>query len=558
MPRQQAPIAPPLPHPQRGAALIIMLVVVVLGAASILVSALNRPGLSIEREQVTSLALAQAKEALLAYAMNSENDASETQARPGNLPCPDTTAPDLSNTSYGAEETSCVAGAIGRLPWKTLGLPELRDSDGEPLWYAVSENFRRRSIISNTLNSDTAGTLDVYDNTGAGTPLTTSGSRAVAVVFAPGRALGTQVRNTNSDKTTVSNYLESAGTNTSRNNATTGGPFIAAHKTDTFNDRLLFITADQLLSGVERRVGNEIKNLLNTYYTAWGKFPFAVPFSNPSSATYSGSSGTNYGLTPLDALLGGTSSRPAWNATPSIAFSDNVTRLYCALSDGGWTNSRWRCCTDSSDCSSTSNITIPAGVTVTITGRLNSVGHGFWRPHDITTTNEVRVRNSSGSTVLATSLLDNVSVTATLNYSDGGATVVFSATGKSDGSSTLRRVELRDIQSYSSTFPSWFSVNNWQQVMHYAISPGYVPGGTGACSALPATPSCLTISGTGGGTNKRAAVVMTGRALSGQSAHPNGTLSNYLESENVTPADYTYENATRSSSFNDQVTSVAP
>ncbi len=540
------------PGRQRGAALMVMLVIMIMGSAAFLVSSLSRVGQQFERDRITAEALAQAKEALIAYAINSENNNSELQPRPGNLPCPDTDAPGASG--YGDEQGSCSAGAIGRLPWKSLGIPELVDSDGEPLWYAISGNFRRRSIIANALNSDTAGTLDVYGNDGT-TLLTTSSDKAVAVVFAPGKIVGSQQRSTSSDKTTASNYLE-IGPN-SRNNATTGGPFIAADKTDTFNDKLIFIKGSQFLPAIEKRIAGELKNILNTYYASWHAFPFATPFTDPSGATYSGASGTYYGLAPLDALLGGTANQPDWNATPSIVFSDGATRLYCALSNGSWTNSRWRCCTTDSTCSSTANITIPQGVTVTITGRLNSVGLGLWRPHDIATTNEVRVRNSSGTSVLATSLLDNVSVTGNLNYSDGSATVTFSGTGKAGGS-TLRRIELRDIQSYSSIFPSWFGVNNWQQVMYYAISPGYAPGGGNTCNPLPGTPSCLTVNGSGGGNDKRAVVVMTGAALASQVAHPNGALTNYLEGENATLANYIYENKTSSSTFNDQVIIVAP
>jgi hypothetical protein len=34
------------------------------------------------------------------------------------------------------------AQRLGRLPWKTLGLPDLRDGHGERLWYAVSTKYK--------------------------------------------------------------------------------------------------------------------------------------------------------------------------------------------------------------------------------------------------------------------------------------------------------------------------------------------------------------------------------------------------------------------------------
>ena len=54
-------------HKQHGAALLVMLVIMVLGAATFLASSLNRSALQIERDQKTSEALAQAKEALISF-----------------------------------------------------------------------------------------------------------------------------------------------------------------------------------------------------------------------------------------------------------------------------------------------------------------------------------------------------------------------------------------------------------------------------------------------------------------------------------------------------------
>lgn len=532
----------PAPLQQQGAALMVMMIIMVLGTAGFLVSSLGGISQTIQRDKKTTEALAQAKEALIAYAAT-QGDITGTP-RPGDLPCPDTHT--VGTASAGTADSTCVAGAIGRLPYKTLGISELFDSDGESLWYSLSGNFRKRDISGAlpVLNSDTNGTLDVYANDGT-TLLTSSVDKAVAVVFAPGAVKNSQQRGTATERNNVSNYLES-GQN-SRNNATVGGPFIAGDATTTFNDKLLYIKASQLRPAIEKRVAGELRRLLESYYAAWNAFPFAVPFTNPSTATYSGSSGTYSGLIPLDSIFGPNTNEPAWNSTPSISFSDGINRMpFCERRDGNWTNSRWRCCKDSS-CST--NVTIPAGVTVTITGRLNHVGKGFWEPHNIADTNEVRVRNSSGNTVLATSVLDpaSVAVTSTLNYSDGSATVVFTGKGKTGGS-TLQRIELRDITSYASLFPNWFEQNNWQQVMYYATSPNFAPGGTHTC-----TPYCLSV----GSKAASAVVVATSGALSGKT-HPSGTLSNYLEGNNLTHSSGVYETQTISDTFNDTIVTVTP
>ncbi len=258
---------------QRGAAFIVMLVILVMGITTFFVSSLNSTASQIERAKMTADALAQAREALIAYALNSENAGGAT-ARPGNFPCPDTDAPGTAG--YGDAQGSCSTGggtSLGRLPWKTLGLAEPLDGEGESLWYALSDNFRK-SV--GQINSDTPGTLLVYDRDGI-TLLTPPGSEAVAIVFAPGRIVGSQQRTSAADKTTASNYLDTAN---SRNNATAGGPFIAADKSDSFNDRLLIIRTRNFIPTIEKRVAKEFKTILENYRAAnGGVYPYPSPFN---------------------------------------------------------------------------------------------------------------------------------------------------------------------------------------------------------------------------------------------------------------------------------------
>jgi hypothetical protein len=47
------------------------------------------------------------------------------------------------------------AERLGRLPWKTLGLPDLRDGDGERLWYAVSSATRACSTAPRAARAST-------------------------------------------------------------------------------------------------------------------------------------------------------------------------------------------------------------------------------------------------------------------------------------------------------------------------------------------------------------------------------------------------------------------
>lgn len=269
---------------QNGAALLVMLVIIILGSVALLLRSLNSSALQNTRDKITADALAQAKEALISYAISSENvNGGAGTARPGNFPCPDTDAPGTSG--YGDEQSSCsILGGttIGRLPWKTLGLPELTDKSGEPLWYALSSNFRKSAT---TINSDTKATLQIYDRDGS-TLLTSQGNEAVAIIFSPGAIVGTQQRNSTADKITASNYLDAAN---GIDNATVNGPFIMADKSDSFNDRLMIIRTRDFMPVIEKRIAKELKVIFENYLADNGVYPYPAPFSSCKSISTCGS-----------------------------------------------------------------------------------------------------------------------------------------------------------------------------------------------------------------------------------------------------------------------------
>jgi type II secretory pathway pseudopilin PulG len=288
-------------HRQRGVALIIVVVLLVIGVGAALFAFIRPASQAIERDKVTAAALAQAKDALIGYAASYDT-------LPGALPCP-----DLNNNGqldFGVElsGSNCVS-YIGRLPWKTLGLPDLRDGSGECLWYALSPDFRMqlaasaRSPANYPLNSSTAGQLTVYDATGAALPAPSN--PVIAIVFAPGPALSGQDRTPLGStvcggNTTAAAYLDSAaGINNATGNST--GSFIAANVIDaagnpsvTFNDRLLYITAAQFFPAVQRRVAAEIRGLGTPSTPSSGLRSF---YNNPALQYYpwaanAGSAGT--------------------------------------------------------------------------------------------------------------------------------------------------------------------------------------------------------------------------------------------------------------------------
>lgn len=270
---------------QRGQAIFLTALIVLMGVGAALFATLSSTSVSIANRQAEHDArmLAQVKEALIAWSAARTPTASNLDARPGELPCPDTDNngyAENDDNNDGVDTTGCVAGAIGRVPWKTLGIPEPRDSTGETLWYAVSGNFRiyRSSgtashIYTSPITSDTLGTLTVYQNSTAST-LT---SQAAAVLFAPGLALSAQDRSTTATMSCsapsgtylrnqcASNYLETLG---GVNNAANNGPYIQGPSSSSFNDRVLAITNADLMPLVEQRVAREMVAYLNAYKAA--------------------------------------------------------------------------------------------------------------------------------------------------------------------------------------------------------------------------------------------------------------------------------------------------
>lgn len=283
MPDARLPTSPHLMHRQRGAALMLFLVIMVIGALTLFVNSLlsSTNAVQIERDKATAVALAQAKEALIAYAVSDSN-------RPGELPCPDFNNDGMiSLADYSGSNCQTL---VGWLPWKTLGLPELRDANGNHLWYAVAAPFHANS--SATLNSDTPVTfasqmLTVNDGA-TGTTLETG---VIAVVFSPGASLAGEARNANDNNaaSVVQNYLE--GSNATANTIV----FQTANNT-TINDRLLTINYASLFPAVEMRIAREARKCLDDYAAAnASKYPWAAPVTD---STYTGTYSTYFGRIP--------------------------------------------------------------------------------------------------------------------------------------------------------------------------------------------------------------------------------------------------------------------
>ena len=267
---------PKCPARERGAGLILFFLLIGIGILALFAGVTNTNSTKFGRDRATDQALARARTALLAWSVS--QGGLTGNPRPGEFPCPDT-------NNDGQAEPTCIAGRLGRLPWKTLGIEQPIDGSGESLWYVVSGPYRTFANNSNPINSDTRGNITVYAANG----IDKISGEAVAVILSPGPPVAGQSRSTLTSTacattgTTVTqdrcatNFLETAN---GINNAATHGPFIAGNPLSSFNDRLVTLTTKDIIPLVEQRVGREVKAALAAYYAANSYYPFAAKYDD--------------------------------------------------------------------------------------------------------------------------------------------------------------------------------------------------------------------------------------------------------------------------------------
>ena len=253
------PINPPRnSQRQRGAAILIMTLILMLGLITLFTFRMDRKAPELEADRKTAMALTQAKQALLGRA--AVNTASNGDPRPGILPCPDTHA--RGTPKEGEADSSCAINAIGRLPWRTLDLPDLGEGAYGRLWYKLSGNFRGTNGVK--VNTATAGTLSV----GVGGPM------LAAIVFAPGPSLDGQVRD-NANYNNFLAYLEGyANIGDTNFNSAPGRPI---------NDRLITILPSEIKNVIVPMVAENMRIALDAYFPAPSSYPAS---SSPPSFTF--------------------------------------------------------------------------------------------------------------------------------------------------------------------------------------------------------------------------------------------------------------------------------
>ena len=280
---------------QQGIAMLILVFMIALALTGYLVSGLNSDSYKRNRERQTARVLEQAKDALIGWSVAHPQF-------PGTMPFPDRSGDDF---NYDGN-SDCInitatplnySHLIGRLPFATQTVPcvgtgatqyglsdNFIDGEGEALWYAVSRNLIRPAglpaLVINpaSMNNPTFPWLIVRDKNGQ-----IVSNRVAAVIISPGRVVGAQ--NRAGGIAGPAAYLDTAVVSgvaySNANYAMPNEDFIIAEDMQLvsnphpvygqpyqFNDKLIFITIDELMLALERRAIREARNALQNYYLA--------------------------------------------------------------------------------------------------------------------------------------------------------------------------------------------------------------------------------------------------------------------------------------------------
>lgn len=570
---------------QKGAVVILMAFIIGLALLAYLLHAFDPARLRLEQDKKTMQTLNEAKQALIAWSVSH-------QYTPGQMPWPDrhldpliydgssdcvTTAfqysyllgqlPSQPDTSPCLDPNNGLNVYLGLSTYPSLG-QEFRDAQGNRLWYAVSRNLVRDHATStnpvinpNIISAPTYQWLQVLDRNG-----NLVSDRVAAVILAPGEALDGQNRAGAAD---ASQFLDrfqiGAAVFNNRGYATDDEDFIIGDngrnlsandptyvKPYNFNDKLVYVTIDELMAALEKRVGEQVRSSLKIYQDTNGYYPYAAQLGTTTNfacelTTVAGTTGLTSGFLPVDnqsCSYTRTSPNTSLICTESI-FDANTSGVvsvrfdrtsggtFSATSSGLCTlNSSSRCtCTGAGTCGD-----IASRLTCTTTNCTSIGMMGSYR----LTSGKFRQRSAGCAqttfpTKTATNCSNSNSV-ITCNTSNGS----FSSCGNNP---------------FGTLLPSWFKDNLWQNYVYYQMTQ----------------PASLTI--TVGNKATEAIVVTAGRLIdaapfalsktpvpAAQVRPSCNTLNNYLDSVENSNGDAVYDATSKQSNaaYNDQTFVVTP
>jgi hypothetical protein len=314
-----------------------------------------------------------------------------------------------------------------------------------------------------------------------------------------------------------------------------------------FNDKLVYITIDELMVALEKRVGEQVRSSLKTYQDANGYYPYAAQLGTTTNfacelTTNGGTTGPTNGFLPVDnQSCTYTRTSPNTNlACTQLIFdvaTSGVTQVRFDRTSGSnisnvmsglcTRNSATRCtCTGAGTCGNPA-----ARVTCTSNSCFSTGMMGSYR----VTNGKFRQRSGGCAQTTfptKTASCSNSNSVITCNTSNG----TFSSCGDAE---------------FGGLLPGWFKANLWQNYVFYQLT----------------RPAGLTI--TVGNKTTEAAVVTTGRPINSSPFSVKGSaqiqpscnaINNYLDSAENTDGNAVFDSTSkqRASNYNDQTFIVAP
>lgn len=571
--------SPPLRRRQRGVALLVMTVIVAIGASWLLVSTLNAASnRTAQSRHDNARVLAEAKHALSGWMIRQAIEAGENN--PGRLPCPEAAA-YIGTSNEGIAAGNCTLPAVGRLPWRTLGLPKLQDASGEPLWYVVSPGW--------ALSNSTVPPLQTLINSNSVGQLTLDGSAnaAAALIIAPGAAMDVQAsagctaraQSRNALTPDFRDYLECENAA-----SPVDASFVTNRPAASFNDQVVALSTRDLLPGLEaaimKRIEREIVPALKSVYggnfnvsAATPVYPYAATFADPGpgagTSSYQGVAATYQGLLPFNQTQNCTVSASNPRCLPNLIGWNTSPWAYEA---GGWgymnvLNCYWeggssptydaRVCEGEYEEDPICDDPACGGLVIGMTATFSNVALGL-RALDATKV-EVFASNDpfdqptaeTGSTNASVSL--NANGTATITITGLVPNINSRGWGQHGGFRIrLRREVIGDhaLLDANDATTGWFVRNEWYRLLYYAIAQGHAAAGLPSPACTTGT-NCLTV-GAAPDDDKRVLLVLEGRSL-GTQARPSAALSDFLETTENTNTDTLFEQPRVTASVNDRV-----
>jgi len=272
----------PITNQQGVSLLVFAITILTITGGAFLISLNNNADSDINTDVRTIVALAQVKRSLENFYISYMPYGSGVEF--GRLPFPDRpndpAAYDGKSDCINYTDSLTNSLLLGRFPWlrdecngNFIDInANLKDGNGERLWYAVSSHMVRHinnaSFSSKFLDSSQYNQwITIYNQNG-----NIISDRVAFVCISPGAVLPGQNRN----NTNINNFLDSYNVPGIGiiNNFDTDMRFVKALENSTFNDQLIYVTIDELMPKLERRVLAELKSMIQKFHTDFTGYPY--------------------------------------------------------------------------------------------------------------------------------------------------------------------------------------------------------------------------------------------------------------------------------------------